>query len=103
MVSLHQTKKRLPNRLLHHRSFRAAFLLFEDEKPFIKSRIPLLDLFLENVNLRMLAAEAQHRRTRDIWMMNVSRNQPTQVPRVFVGAAASALMQEESKSIHVFE
>jgi hypothetical protein len=71
-IGLDQPKKCLPDRLREHRRFQLALLLIEDEQRFGRPRIALVQLLLQNRNLRVLATQAQHRGSGHVGMMNVT-------------------------------
>ncbi len=51
----------------------------------------------------MLAAKAEHRHTRHIRMMNVSRKNSAKIPRIFARRAATLLVRQKFDAIDVFE
>src|SRR5581483_5641756 len=69
----------------------------------IEFGVPPVNLFAQNINLRVLAAEAEHGRPGHIGMMNVARNQSTQVVRVFPSASTAAFMHQNPDAVHVGE
>ena len=83
--------------------FGATLLLLQNHQRLIKLRIPFANLFAQDGNLRVLAAQTQHRGPRNIRVVQVAGNQPAQIVGVFPRSAAAACMQQESDAIHVFK
>ena len=83
--------------------FSAALLLLQDNHRLVEIRIALLDLVAQDSNLRVLATQAEDCSSRDVGMVDVSRNQPAQIVGVFTGAAAPAFMQQELDAVDVLK
>src|SRR5581483_915718 len=86
-VGFNQTVERALDCLREHRERGAALLLLQYHQWLIEFGVPPVNLFAQNINLRVLAAEAEQGRPGHIGMMNVARNQSTQVVRVFPSAS----------------
>src|SRR5215469_13661357 len=103
VLRLHKTEEGLTNGGGQHREFRARPLLLEPKNRFREVRIAPGDFLTKNGDLRMLAAEAQNRRAGNIGMMDVSRDEPAQVSRIFPRSAAAAFVHQELDPIEMLE
>src|ERR1700682_5777666 len=100
-VDFDQAKKRLANRLRDHGRFGGALLLLENKKRLAEVCVAALDCFLQDGHLRMLASEAQNRSAGNVGMMNVAGQQPAQICRVLMRAAAAAFVHEKFYAVDV--
>ena len=66
-------------------------------------RIALANLFAKNRDLRVLAAQAQHRRSRHVGMMNVAGDQSAEIVGILPRSAAPAFVQQKADAVDVFE
>src|SRR5260370_15686610 len=73
LIGFHQTEERVPNRFRQHRGFGAALLLLHDHQRLIEIRISLAQLRAQNADLRALATQAEHRCSRHIRVMDITR------------------------------
>jgi hypothetical protein len=78
-------------------------LLLENDKRFVETGVTTLDLLAKNVNLSVLAAEAEHGRSGNIWIVQISGDQPAEIVRVLARAAAPSFMQKKLDPIDVGE
>src|SRR5215813_7807099 len=92
-IGFNQSFKRCCYCIGKHRIFRTAPLLLKDEDGLSEIGIAAVDLLLKNLYLRVLAAEAEHRGARDIWVIDIARDQAAEIVRVLACAAATALVQ----------
>ena len=51
----------------------------------------------------MLAAQAEYRRSRHVWVMDIPGDQSAKIGRIFPCSAAAAVMQQEPHTVHIFE
>ena len=86
-------QKSLADGAAQHCRFGSALLLFKNQDRFFKMRIAALDFFEQHGNLRVLAAKAQDRGSRNIRMMNVARQKAAKISGVFMRAAAAGFVQ----------
>ena len=63
----------------------------------------LANLFAKNLDLRVLAAQAQHGRSRHIGMMNIAGDQSAEIVGIFPRSAATAFVQQKANAVHVFK
>ena len=103
LVRFHQPEKRFANRLRQHCGFGSTLLLFHYDQRLIEIRIPLAQLGAQNRNLRMLAAQAEHRCSSHVGMMNVAGNQSAQIARILPRPAAAAFVKQKTNAVHIFE
>src|SRR5215472_8528000 len=101
LVCLHKSVKGPANRLREHGKFRSALLLLENDERLLQVQVAAVDFVPQDFNLRVLAAEAQHRRTGNIGMVDVARDQTAEIVRVFPRPATSSLMEEKPDAIHI--
>src|SRR5579859_5736005 len=92
-----------PERLRQHGALRGTALLLEKNQRLVELRIAFLDLFPQNIGLRMLASQTQHGCSRDVGMMEVPGDQAAEISRVLARAAAAALMGEKLYAVDVLE
>src|SRR5262249_41003009 len=101
LIGFNQSLKGRRDSAGKHCVFRTAFLLLKDKQRLPEIWIPPLDLLLQDLNLRMLAPEAQHCGAHDVGIMNVPGDEAAKVVRVLKRAAAAALVQKKSDSINI--
>src|SRR5260370_14001240 len=92
-ISLNQSFKRGSYRIRKHVVFGATFLLLKNLDRLSKVRVAPADLLLQNFHLRVLASETEHCCSGYIRMIDVSRDQATEIVRVLACAAAAALVE----------
>src|SRR5207244_4062559 len=73
------------------------------ERPEKPSGPPLAQLRPQNSDLRMLAAQAEHRRAGHIRVMDVARDQSTKIVGIFPGSSAAPFVQQKPDAVQVFE
>jgi hypothetical protein len=78
-------------------------LLLENDKSLVETGVATFDLLAKNVNLSVLAAEAEHGRSGNVRIVQISGDQPAEIVRVLARAAATAFMQKEPDAINVGE
>ncbi len=103
LIGLHQAVERLLDRGGEHRLFGALPLLLEVEERLVEVRGALGDLLAEEVALRVLTAEREHRGTGDVRVVQVAGQQSAEIARVLARAAASARVRQELDSVDVAE
>jgi hypothetical protein len=72
LIRFHQAEKCAANCLGKHGGFGAAVLLFDDHQGLIEIWIPLAQFLAQNRDLRVLAAETEHRCSGDVGMIDVT-------------------------------
>src|ERR1700722_16132256 len=77
-ISFDQAFKGGANRFGKHVRFKTRLLLLEHQYRLAQSRVPLAQRIHQNRRLSILAAETQHRRAGNIWMMDVAGKQSAQ-------------------------
>ena len=63
--------------------------------------VAALDLLLQDLDLGMLASQAENRGACHIRMMDVAGEQAAEIVGVFARAAAAAFVQQEFDAIHI--
>src|SRR5215475_14987830 len=101
LVGLDQPLKSLLDRTRQHGKFRSALLLFQYHERFIETLIPPLNVFAQNVDLRVLATQAENSRAGDVGVVKISSDEPAQIVCVFTRSAAASLMQQKPDAIHI--
>jgi len=66
-------------------------------------QIAVLDLFAKDVNLGVLATEAEYGRSGNVGVMQISGNESTEIVRVFARPAATTLMKEKLDAVKIGE
>ena len=79
LIGFHQAEESFPNRLRQHRGFGTALLLLHDHQRLIETRISLPQLSAQNRDLRMLTAQAEHGRSRDVRVMDITGDEPAKI------------------------
>src|SRR6267154_1063131 len=102
-IGFHQTEERVPNRFRQHRRFGAALLLLHDHQRLIETRISLVQLRAQNADLRVLATQAEHRCSRRIRVMDVTRNEAAEIVGILSRASAASFVQQKADAIHTLE
>ena len=78
-------------------------MLLQYEERLVEIWIAASDLLLKNPGLRMLASQAEDCGSRDIWMIDVTRNQATEIVRVFAGSSTAAFMNKKLDAINILK
>ena len=81
----------------------AEALLLEGEQRLGECRVATCDLFAQDVDLRVLAAEREHGGAGDVGMHDVAGEQAAQCTGVLARAAAAAVVGEEADAVEVGE
>src|SRR5438552_1154437 len=86
-----------------HGELRSAFLLLENDERLAEMQIAALDLFAKDVNLSVLAAEAEHGSSGNVGVMQISGDESAEIVRVLARPAATTLMKEKLDAVNIGE
>src|SRR5260370_1207436 len=103
LIGFHQAEERVPNCFRQHRGFGAALLFLHDHQRLIEIRISLVQLRAQNADLRVLATQAEHRCSRHIRVMDITRNEPAEIVGILPRASAASFVQQKADAIHTLE
>src|SRR5258708_5590498 len=103
LIGFHQAEEGVPNRFRQHRGFGAALLLLHDHERLIEIRISLVQLRAQNADLGVLATQTEHRCSRHIRVMNITRNEAAEIVGILSRASAASFMEEKADAVHMLE
>src|SRR5437899_1134915 len=103
LVGFDKAIKRLLDCFGKHGELRSAFLLLENDERLAEMQIAALDLFAKNVNLSVLAAEAEHGSSGNVRVMQISGDESAEVVRVLTRSPATTLMKEKLDAVNIGE